>query len=162
MDYMYEPERWHEAYAIIGTGAADLSGLIIVAASVRADRIMATPHWRLLARNTTIGMICVMIASILVLMPQNVVALGYELLVFNTVCTLALPVHVLTHVRRRHANLPLLPPIIAVAVFVVAGLGGLSLVLGRGGGLYLTTFAYLVYLPHGVLNAYRLLVPLDN
>lgn len=158
MEAMYDPHQWREVYTILGTGAAALSGLIIVAASVRADQIMSAPHWRLLARNSTIGMITLMMASILIVIPQPIAALGVELMVFNLGCAIILPAHVIVHVRRQHAKL-LLPPATAICIYLLAAAGGLSLLLQKGGGLYLTTLAYLAYFPHGVVNAYRLLVP---
>lgn len=159
MEDLYQPERWREAYAILGTGAAALAGLIIVAASVRADQIMAVPHWRLLARNTTMSMITIMIGSILVHLPQQPAVLGAELMTFNLVCGMLLPGRVIVHVLRKHSELSLHVPTIAAALYVLAAAGGLSLLLHRGGGMYLTTAAYLAYLPLGVLNAYKLLLP---
>ncbi len=144
---------------ILGTGAAALAGLIIVAASVRADRIMAVPHWRLLAGNTTMSMITIMIGSILVQLPQTPSALGAELMTLNLVCGILLPGRVIVYVLRKRADLSLHVPAIAALLYALAGAGGLSLLLHRGGGMYLTTAAYLAYLPLGVLNAYKLLLP---
>jgi hypothetical protein len=41
---MYQPEHWHEAFAVLGTGSAAIAGLIIVAAAVGAEKIMTTPY----------------------------------------------------------------------------------------------------------------------
>lgn len=76
---MYRPHEWHEAYTVLEAGAAGSAGLIIVAASVRADQIMTVPHWRLLARNTTLSMITFMVGSVLILMLPDPTILGLEI-----------------------------------------------------------------------------------
>ena len=91
MQNAYQPEFWHEAYIVLGGATAALAGLIMVAASVRADQIMGTPQWRLRAQNSTLAMISVTVASILVLLPQDRFALGAELIVLNVACAALLP-----------------------------------------------------------------------
>jgi hypothetical protein len=83
MEQMYQPERWHEVFVVLGTSGAAVAGLLLVAASVRADQIMTVPYWRMRARSSTAGMLGVMIGSILVLAPQEPEILGIELIVFN-------------------------------------------------------------------------------
>ena len=156
---MYLPQHWHEAYGTIGTGVAALAGLIIVAASVRADQIMTAPHWQLLARNTTLSMIAIMIGSILVLLPQPAIALGAEWIVINLACAIVLPGRVIASAYRSHSKVPLRIPILAVSLYLLAAAGGASLIVHWGGGMYLTTAAYLLYLPLTVINAYALLLP---
>ena len=78
MEHAYSPERWHEAFLVLGTSSAVIAGLIIVAASVRADLIMGVPYWRMRARSSTVGMMCVMIGSTLVLVPQSRELLGVQ------------------------------------------------------------------------------------
>ena len=155
---MYQPEFWHEAYVVIGTGAAALAGLVIVAASVRADLLMSKPHLRMRARNNTLSMISIVGGSVLVLLPQDAVALGVELIVFNLAWA-ALPGSVIVYELRTHPGLPLRLPTLAFAFYLLAALGGVSLILHRGGGLYLISAAYFGYLLIAVLNAYLLLLP---
>ena len=103
----YHPELWHEAFAVLGGGAAALAGLFMVAVSVRADRIMSTPRWRIRARNSTISMIGIMVASILVLLPQDPFALGVELIVLNLGCAISLPGRLIFYpVSYTHLTLP--------------------------------------------------------
>jgi hypothetical protein len=67
---MYQPERWHEAYAILASGGAVIAGLIIVATAVRTNQILSSLQWRLRARNSTLSMITIIIGPNLVLLPQ--------------------------------------------------------------------------------------------
>jgi hypothetical protein len=158
LDKMYQPEFWHEAFVVIGTGAAALAGLVIVAASVRADLLMSKPHLRMRARNNTLSMISIVGGSVLVLLPQGAVALGVELIVFNLAWS-ALPVSVILYERKAHPGLSLRLPTLALSFYLLAALGGVSLILDRGGGLYLILAAYFGYLLVAVLNAYLLLLP---
>jgi hypothetical protein len=155
---MYQPELWHEVYVVIGTGAAALAGLVIVAASVRADLIMSTQHLRMRARNNTLSMISIVGGSILVLLPQDATLLGIELIVFNLAWAL-LPGSVIVYELRKPTGLSLRLPMLALSFYLLAAFGGVSLIARWGGGLYLTTAAYFGYLLVAVLNAYLLLLP---
>lgn len=156
---MFQPHDWREAYTVLGGGAAALAGLIIVAASVRADQIMTIPHWRLLARNTTLSMIVIMISSILILMPQSSEALGIEIVVVNLCAIICLPGRVIFYVIRSGAKISIRVPLLAAFLYVIAISGGVSLIAQWGGGMFLVTAAYLLYLPLAVINSYVLLVP---
>ena len=162
MQNAYQPELWHEAFIVLGGGAAALAGLIIVAASVRADQIMAMPHWRVRARNSTMSMISVTISSILILLPQDVTALGIELIVFNLGCAVLLPAAHIYQLIRNHIHAAPHVPILAVTFYLIAAAGGAGLIVGRGGGMYLVTLAYAMYLLLAPYNAYMLLLPHDR
>ena len=159
MQSMYQPNLWHEAFVVLGTGGAALAGLVIVAASVRANQLMTKPYLRMRARNNTLSMITITGGSILVLLPQDATALGIELIVFNLVCACVMPLPVVVVELRNHSGLPLQAPLLAVSCYLLAAAGGVSLIVHWGGGLYLTTAAYFVYLLVAVLNAYLLLLP---
>ncbi len=159
MESMYQPKHWHEAFVVLGTGSAAIAGLIIVAASVRADQIMTSPHWRLRARNSTLGMLTITIGSILVLVPQDAIVLGVELIVFNLINACLLPGPVILNEFRHRTGLPIRVPLLAACLFLLAAAGGASLIVRWGGGLYLTLAAYLGLLLTAVINAYALLMP---
>jgi hypothetical protein len=156
---IYHAEHWHEAYVVLGGAAAALAGLIIVAVSVRADQIMAMPHWRLRARNNTMSMISIMVASILVLLPQEPFLLGVELIVLNLLCATLLPGRVILYQLRHRTDASLHVPLLAFLLYLVAAAGGVSLIVGWGGGLYLITAAYSAYMFLAPYNAYLLLLP---
>ncbi len=158
---MYQPEHWHEAFAVLGTGSAAIAGVIIVAASVRADQIMGVPYWRLRARNSTLGMLAITIGSILVLVPQDASILGIELIVINLINACLLPGPTILNVLRDRTGLSMRirMPVWVVCLYFLAAAGGVSLIVHWGGGLYLTLAAYFGILLTAVVNAYTLLVP---
>ena len=162
MQNIYHPQLWHEAYVVLGGGAAALAGLIIVAVSVRADQIMAMPHWRLRARNNTMSMISIMIASILVLLPQEPRVLGVELIVLNLLCATLLPGRVILYQLFHRTDASLHVPVLAFLLYLLAAAGGASLIAHWGGGMYLTTAAYAMYMFLAPYNAYLLLLPHDQ
>ncbi len=135
---------------------------MIVAASVRADQIMATPHLRAYARNSIMSMISIMIASIFILLPQGTEILGVELIVFNIGCAIFLPAkRAITQIRNSNYT-SLHVPVLAVCFYLLAAASGVSLIVRWGGGLYLTMAAYLMYVFLASYNAYLLLLPRDQ
>jgi hypothetical protein len=156
---MYQPKEWHEAYAILASSGAVIAGLIIVATAVRANQILSSLHWRLRARNSTLSMITIMIGSNLVLLPQDVTVLGVELIVFNLTSACLLPGRVIFNELRKHKGLSVRIPMLAAVFYLVAAVGGVSLIVHWGGGLYLPMAAYSAYLLSAVLTAYDLLMP---
>jgi hypothetical protein len=160
LEKAYLPEFWHEAYVVLGTGAAALAGLVIVAASVRADHVMGARHLRVRARNNTLSMISLLGGSILVLLPQDPTWLGVELIVFH-LAWVALPASTIVHELRNPSRSPLHLAVLAAAFYIFSAISGASLIIRWGGGLYLMTAAYFGYLLITVLNAYRLLLQPD-
>ena len=159
MDNTYQPELWQQAYMVLGGATAALAGLIMVAASVRADQIMGTPHWRLRAQNSTLAMISITVASILVLLPQERFELGAELIVLNLACAALLPGRLALYQLINRVGVALYAPVLAVALYFFAAVGGASLIVGWGGGMYLITGAYLVFMFLAIYNAYVLMLP---
>ena len=100
-----------------------------------------------------------MIGSVLILLPQPTIALGAELIVVNLTSAIFLPARVIAHVYRSHSKLPLHTPVLGTSFYLLAAAGGVSLIVHWGGGMHLTTAAYLMYLPLTVINAYALLLP---
>jgi len=155
----YQPELWQQAYIVLGGATAALAGLIMVAASVRADQIMGMPHWRLRAHNSTLAMISITVASILVLLPQDRLTLGAELIVLNLACAVLLPGRLALYQVLNRVGVALYAPVLAVLFYFLAAAGGASLIVGWGGGMYLITAAYLVFMFLAIHNAYVLMLP---
>jgi hypothetical protein len=159
LETMYQPKEWHEAYAILASGGAVIAGLLIVATAVRANQILSSLHWRLRARNSTLSMITIMIGSNLVLLPQDVIVLGVELIVFNLTSACLLPGPVIFNELRKHEGLSIRVPVLAAFFYLLAAAGGASLIVHWGGGLYLPMAAYSAYLLSAVATAFALLMP---
>lgn len=104
-------------------------------------------------------MISVTVASILVLLPQDPFALGVELIVLNLACAALLPGRLAFYQLFNRVGVAISTPVLAVLFYLLAAAGGASLIVGRGGGMYLITVAYLMYLFLATYNAYLLLLP---
>jgi hypothetical protein len=159
LEKMYQPELWHEVFAVLGSASAALAGLLIVGASVRADEVMGTPYWRLRARNSTLGLIVITLGAVLVLVPQDTSALGIELTLLNIVAACLLPGAAILQAIKHRSGQPLGVLLMAVSLYALAAAGGLSLTIQAGGGLYLTMFAYFGLMLTVVALAFGLLIP---
>jgi hypothetical protein len=162
LEKMYQPEHWHEAFTVLGTSSAAIAGLLIVAASVRANEVMAAPYWRLRARNSTLGLIAITFGTVLVLVPQATWALGVELTLLNALAGCLLPGAAIVHAVRHRTGQPLGVLLMATSLYAFAAAGGLSLIVQRGGGLYLTMLAYFGLMLTVVVLAFGLLLPHSN
>src|ERR1700738_1055170 len=79
---MYQPALWHDYFAVVGTGAAALTGLVFVAMTLHLDDITRDPVHRHRARTILTGLTAVFIRCALVLMGgQNGQAVALELIV---------------------------------------------------------------------------------
>src|ERR1700738_2906667 len=78
---MYQPALWHDYFAVVGTGAAALTGLVFVAMTLHLDDITRNPVHRHRARTILTGLTAVFIRCSLVLMGgQNGQAIAVELI----------------------------------------------------------------------------------
>jgi len=156
----YDPERWHDAYVMLGSAAAALTGLVFVGLSMHARAVAADPYQRARARYLTAGLVYITVISALVLVPgQGLDALGAELL-FGGIA--AGPIVAIPFVRFHDRMLP----DVRIRLGVVAGAwalnvaAGISLLVHRGGGLYLLLPAMLLGIVMNVFGAWSLLLGL--
>ena len=108
MTNAYHPEAWHELYVTLGGALAALTGLLFVATSLHVDKVAQTPHWARRAFTNTFSLIIALIESLLVLAPQPVEWLGYELIALNL---FALVVLMLPLIRSWLTNVTGFPPL---------------------------------------------------
>ena len=84
--FIYEPERWHDFFLMVGTGAAALTGLLVVAMSIHLEVITKDPVLRHRALSILAGLAAVFMRCALVLMGgQNHQAVGCELLIVSAI-----------------------------------------------------------------------------
>lgn len=157
MESYYRPEHWHEAFVMVGGASAALAGLLIVAVSVRADQI--ADHLWMRARNTTISMVTLTVGSLILLTPQPSTLSGLEVILFNLLCAASLPGPVVLYYLRRRKDASIWVPTLAFSLYLLAAAGGLSIMLGRGGGIIWIAIAYGAYLLFAPYNAFLLLIP---
>jgi hypothetical protein len=154
MTNAYDPEAWREVYLMLGGALAALAGLLFVAISVRIDVIGKLPHWRVRAFGITFALIGLLIISALVMLPQDRLMLGIELIVANLFLLFFVPVRTFVHLSRLDPKIPTLRLVSGMIAWALGALGGASLIAGIGGGMYLVTISCLSLIWISILNAW--------
>ncbi len=154
MTNAYDPEAWHELYLMLGGALAALAGLLFVAISIQIAVIREAPHWRTRAFGNTFALVGLLIEASFVLMPQDRVLLGAEILIANLFLLFFVPVRAFVELARLGAEIPRLRLISGMAAWALGALGGVSLIAGFGGGMYLVTLSCLSLIWLGILNAW--------
>jgi modulator of FtsH protease len=157
MEDAYRPEAWRDLYVMLGGSAAALSGLLFVAISIHLDRILRVPYLRVFARNSMIALIMALIRASLILVPQSAFLLAIELLL-TVAFGLALVTNALLHQFRDAPLARKLPVITIVFCDLLMMAGAASLIVQTGGGMYVVTVAYLIFLCLIVARAWALLI----
>lgn len=153
------PQAWRDFFTVAGTAAAALLGLLLVAISLHAEKVEGHPLLRNRARGSlqTLGLI--LILSLVALVP-DITALwfGAITLVVET-AGLALLVWGLWAANQQTHGLPSgvwlrsLPN--GLILLTIAA--GISLVLGKGPGIYLMAPQFVVVLPAMLVSVWGLL-----
>jgi hypothetical protein len=157
----YDPSEWSDLFvASAGAGAA-LAGLVFVAVSINIERILGLPGVPGRALETVLLLLGVVLVSVVGLIPgQGEVALGVELLVVS--------LGVLAVVLRQPIVLGNDGPAPAAWLWsrwtvrivgtVPFAIGGVSVLVEGGGGLYWTAAGIALAIVGAVANAWVLLV----
>jgi hypothetical protein len=159
----YAPEEWKDLFVAVAGASAALLGLLFVAVSINLERILSFEGLPERALETLLLLLGALIVSIVGLMPgQGHVALGLELLGIAAIVTaivFRLPAlsgaddkgTELSHWRWTRLAVRLL----GTVPFLI---GGLSVLLETGGGLYWTAAGLTLAICGAVANAWVLLV----
>lgn len=162
----YQASLWSNLFAAETSASAALTGLLFVSLSINLQQIVKSRYLTARAGKALVTLTAVLLMSTLCLVPgQSADALGVEigitaLVIWTTV--------VLLHHRAVHGN-PFVSRRTRNVHFVLAQASGLpmivaaiSLILGRGGGLYWlvlgTVFSFLAAL----LDAWVLLIEIQR
>jgi hypothetical protein len=158
----YDPEQWHDLFVASAGASAALLGLLFVAVSINLERILAYEGLPERALETLLLLLSVLIVSIVGLIPaESTVALGLELLA--TAAIVAVIVFRLpgtnavetgkepTQWRASRVGVRLMGTVPLV-------IGGLSVLLETGGGLYWIAAGVVLAICGAVANAWVLLV----
>ncbi len=159
--FAYDPSEWKDLFVASAGASAALAGLVFVAVSINIERILKYPGLPDRALETVMLLVGALLVSIVGLIPgQSHVALGVELLTIAAILTAAivrLPLNVSISegdpgawVASRWAlrlvgTVPLL-------------IGGLSVLVEAGGGLYWIVAGICLAIVAAVANAWVLLV----
>jgi hypothetical protein len=158
MDAAYHPEAWNELYVMLGGSIAALTGLLFVATSLHVAEIGKTPHFRVRVFGNTFTLVGHLINSALVLTPQPVVWLGIELTLFNIFLFFVVQVRFQIAWARAHAEVQLLRSGLGGLGALLSILGGVSLIVQFGGGLYLSALGTLILIWVVVWNAFSMMI----
>ena len=158
MDIGLHPSAWREVYSILAPVSAALLGLFFVAISFHLHDVERNPTLRNRARINFIGLALVLTLSIAVLIPgQSNALLGAEFIVVMIGYFGLLTIGV-WRVQRTGGGLRRQIWIRVIGQSVVALLAvvtGISLILGRGPGLFFMVPALLLVVPIVSFNAWN-------
>ena len=166
MSAAYDPQAWQLLYAFIGGAATTLTGLLALALSINLRRILNTPTHTARSREALVTFLILILLSILMLIPgQGQAILGAELVVLGLGSLVAATT--LQNRTLRRLSVPLRKRWTARIVFLDSGssflvVGGFSLLVGYGGGLYWLVPTIFVCLVWGLLDSWQLIVLLPE
>lgn len=134
----YETDHWHDLFVMTGGAAAALAGLIFVAVSLNHEQILKAPVLPPLAAQTLTLLIGLVLQGALVLTPsQPPAALGVEVLVLGVVILVVVVTSIVrTPSKGSRLSWRLSRLTLGVLATLPGPIGGVSVILGVGGGLY--------------------------
>jgi hypothetical protein len=158
----YDPEQWHDLFVASAGASAALLGLLFVAVSINLERILAYEGLPERALETLLLLLAVLIVSIVGLIPaESTVALGLELLVtaaIVAVIVFRLPGTNAVETGKEPAQWRASRVGVRLMGTVPLVVGGLSVLLETGGGLYWIAAGVVLAICGAVANAWVLLV----
>jgi modulator of FtsH protease len=140
----YHPEAWRELYVMLGGAIAALTGLLFVATSLHVEKIAKTPHWQKRIFANTFSLIGVLIECGLILIPQPVDWLGYELIVLNMFLLVFLMIPLIRSWATTVAGLPPFRLVAGTLSWLLGAAGGTGLIVHTGGGMSLVTASVMI------------------
>ncbi|HXN04681.1 MAG TPA: hypothetical protein VN895_07600 [Candidatus Acidoferrum sp.] len=155
---MYQPALWHDYFAVVGTGAAALTGLVFVAMTLHLDDITRDPVHRHRARTILTGLTAVFIRCALVLMGgQNGQAVAVELIGVLLIVEAILYNSIQQAARSADSGV-LWRTIGSFSCLVLEQIGALILFAGNPAGLYVVGLGMMSSFIFMVTGAWLLLV----
>lgn len=150
---------WHDFFAVSGTAAAALLGLVLVAISIHVEQVVQDPLVRNRAFVTLLALTISLVISLVALIPHMSAVWFGAVTVLINVAYVALLALSLVGARRVAGRLPghvwrrVAPNVISL----VSIAAGLSLMLGRGPGLFLLASSLILLLPAMMFSTWSLL-----
>ena len=158
-------EAWQNFFVISGGASAALTGLVFVAVSLNVDRILTSTGLRKLAAQTLLLLMTPLIMSIVLVIPIPRAWIAGVLCIIGG-ALLALGMFAVGHgmdLTKESSAIKLLQhltPTMLVCLLIIGG--GVSLVVGFGGGLYWLVAAVVFALIGGVANAWMFVIRVEN
>ncbi|MGB8181933.1 MAG: hypothetical protein WCF13_06155 [Stellaceae bacterium] len=160
-------ENWHDLYVMLGSATAALLGLLFVAASLHLDDAQVNAVFERRARNNTLHMLVLLVEAAIILTPQPPAAAGCEIVAVN-LFGLCIPVSftyrmvVKSRDAARRGGWGLHRAVTYMTGYALSAAGGAAFVVQYAGGLYLITACYILILVSVVLNAWRIMLGLNQ
>ena len=157
----YDAGAWHDFFLTAGTAAAALTGLLFVALSIHLDRILGHSEHRFRARGNFFGLTVVMVMALVVLMPPlNERWLGFGLILPNLTAAAINSWYIRRVLPTFFGGSIVFPLRVALSyVLILMGvIGGISVMVGQGGGLVWPAIESIGMLLIALLGAWSLLV----
>ena len=162
MSVAYDPSEWHDLFVATAGASAALLGLLFVAVSINLERILAYEGLPERALETLLLLLGVLIVAIVGLIPaESNVALGLELLFVAAIIAaivLRLPAARAEETGKEPSSWRLSRIVIRLMGTAPLVIGGLSVLLEAGGGLYWIAAGIVLAIVGAVANAWVLLV----
>lgn len=157
----YDVSLWSNLFVATAGASAALAGLLFVAVSINIDRILRFPGLPERALETVLLLVAVLLVSVVGLIPgQDQVPFGLELLAIAFAVggkILSLPTNPSDPKGESRSRL-WFRWAIRIAATAPLALGGASVFIGSGGGLYWIVAGILFALAGAIANAWVLLV----
>lgn len=162
MHVAYQPESWTSLYLAVASAAAALAGLLFVALSLNLAKILKKSAHRERARQAMGGFISLLVLAILILIPgQSARLLGSELVVSSLIAA-GIVLRLESQGFRDRSPGQRSGWLLGVSVlnlgWLLGIISGVSLFIGRLGGLYWLIPTILIYLVWNLNNVWLLLV----
>jgi modulator of FtsH protease len=158
----YSPDRWTAAFTAVASSAAALTGLLFVALSINLDRVIKGPGLVARAVEVLLLLVAVLVIATLLLMPgQGVASVSIEILV-AAILTSGLLASIHIRAPRRALGVTTTNFVLRVVgdhmgpLFLI--IGGISLLIGNGGGLYWVVPALIATMIAAIIGAWVMLV----
>jgi hypothetical protein len=156
----FDQTAWSGSAATLGAIAGALTGLLVVAVSINSDLLSASRNLSSRAAQSLCLFMTAVLVALIVSAPQTRVALGVELLLLAVASALLM---LILDRRVGHATgkritryLERLSPNTVTPLLI--GIGGVTLLVHAGGGLYWLLAAAVASLLGGVVTAWLFLV----
>ena len=161
----YQVDQWHDFFLATAGAAAALTGLLFVALSLHIRYVATDPVYRSMARGSLIGLVTVLVLSLVALIHQPTLWLGVELTILGVAyIAIVFPLawafqRTATRSTRNTTRRSVLARTgVGYLLALIGVLGGLSVTLQIGPGLFVVAFILIALLLWNLWDAWVLLM----